>query len=431
MSKLTRRRFTQLAAATTASSAIGGGLGLVNILPARAASGRVVVIGGGFGGATAAKYIRKADPGIQVTLIEPKTQFVTCPYSNTVIGGLNDIGFITHNYDALKGKYGATVVHDTATAVDAAKKTVTTAGGKTFAYNKLVLSPGIDFKWGAVEGYSQAASQKIPHAWNGGPQTMLLRKQLEAMPAGGTFIIAPPGNPFRCPPGPYERVSLVANYFKAHKPGSKIIILDPKPKFSKQPLFMQGWDRLYKGMIQWVSQKDGGGATRVDVAGMTVHTEFDKFRGDVINFIPAQKAGKIAFLAGATDKSGWCPINPRTFESTIHKDVYVIGDASIASPLPKSGYSANSEAKVAAAAIVAQLSGKQPGEPSLINTCYSLVAPDYGISVAMVYGFANGKITKKKGSGGVGPKDANAEFLKKEAQFAEGWYTSISSDIWG
>ncbi len=427
MSKLSRRRFTQLAAATTATSA----LGLVNIIPARAASGRVVVIGGGFGGATAAKYIRRLDPGIQVTLIEPKTQFVTCPFSNMVIGGLHDIGFITHNYDALKGKYGATVVHDTATAVDAVKKTVTTAAGKTFGYDKLVLSPGIDFKWDAVEGYSQAASQKLPHAWNGGPQTLLLKKQLEAMPSGGTFIIAPPPNPFRCPPGPYERVSLVANYLSNHNSRAKIIILDPKPKFSKQPLFMQGWDKLYKGKIQWVGQKDGGGATKVDVGDMTVHTEFDKFKGDVINFIPAQKAGKIAFVAGATDKSGWCPINPQTFESTIHKDMYVIGDASIASPLPKSGYSANSEAKVAAAAIVASLNGKQPGEPSLINTCYSLVGPDYGISVAMVYGFAGGKITKKKGSGGVSPKDGDAEFRKKEAQFAEGWYSSISSDIWG
>jgi sulfide dehydrogenase [flavocytochrome c] flavoprotein subunit len=427
MSKITRRTFTKLAGAAGATSA----LGLVNIVPARAASGRVIVVGGGFGGATTAKYIRKMDPGIQVTLIEPKRQFVTCPFSNTVIGGMHDIGFITHNYDALKGKWGATVLHDMVTAVDTAKKTVRTAGGSTLRYDKLVLSPGIDFKWNAVAGYSQAASQIIPHAWNGGPQTLLLRKQLEAMSNGGVFIIVPPPNPFRCPPGPYERVSLIAHYFKTRKPKSKIIILDPKAKFSKMPLFVEGWKALYGDMIKWVGQKDGGGPSRVDVAGMTVHTQFDEFKGDVINFVPAQKAGKIAHIAGAANKSGWCPIDPRTFESKLVKDVYVVGDAAIASPLPKSGFAANAEGKACALAIIASLSGKTPGEPSFINTCYSLVSPDYGISVAMVYGFAGGKITKIKGSGGVSPKGASADFRRKEAQYASGWYSSISSDIWG
>ena len=427
MAKISRRTFTKVASAAGAATAIG----LVNVIPARAASGRVVVVGGGFGGATTAKYIRRMDPGIQVTLIEPKKQFQTCPFSNTVIAGLNDIGFITHGYDALRNKWGAQVVHDMVTKVDAAKKTVTTAGGSTIGYDKLVLSPGIDFKWDAVPGYSQAASQKMPHAWNGGPQTMLLRRQLEAMSDGGVFIIVSPPNPFRCPPGPYERVSLIAHYFKTKKPKSKIIILDPKPKFSKMPLFLEGWKALYGDMIKWVGQKDGGGPSRVDVGGMTVHTEFDKFKGDVVNFVPAQMAAKIARVAGVANKSGWCPINPRTFESTMVKDIHVIGDASIASPLPKSGFAANNEGKAAAGAIVAGLSGKSPGEPSMINTCYSLVSPDYGISVAMVYGFAGGKITKVKGSGGVSPKGASAEFRRKEAQYAEGWYSSISSDIWG
>ncbi|MDH3242841.1 MAG: NAD(P)/FAD-dependent oxidoreductase [Alphaproteobacteria bacterium] len=427
MTKITRRTFTKAAGAAGAATA----LGLVNVIPARAASGRVVVVGGGFGGATTAKYLRRLDPGIQVTLIEPKKQFQTCPFSNTVIAGLNDIGFITHGYDALRNKWGAQVVHDMVTKVDAAKKTVTTAGGSTIGYDKLVLSPGIDFKWDAVPGYSQAAGQKMPHAWNGGPQTILLRRQLEAMSDGGVFVIVSPPNPFRCPPGPYERVSLIAHYFKTKKPKSKIIILDPKPKFSKMPLFLEGWKALYGDMIKWVGQKDGGGPSRVDVGGMTVHTEFDKFKGDVVNFIPAQMAAKIARVAGVANKSGWCPINPRTFESTMVKDIHVIGDASIASPLPKSGFAANSEGKACAGAIVAALSGKTPGVPSMINTCYSLVSPDYGISVAMVYGFAGGKITKVKGSGGVSPKGASTEFRRKEAQYAEGWYSSISSDIWG
>lgn len=427
MSKITRRHFNKILGAAGATSAIG----LANIVPARAASGRVVVVGGGFGGATTAKYIRKMDPGIHVTLIEPKTQFVTCPFSNTVIGGTNTIDFVTHSYDALKEKWGASVVHDTVVAVDASKKTVAGESGATLSYDKLVLSPGIGFKWTAVEGYSEAASEKVPHAWHGGEQTELLRRQLEAMPDGGVFLLVSPPNPFRCPPGPYERVSLVANYFKTWKPKSKIIILDAKPKFSKMPLFQEGWAALYGDMIEWVGQSDGGTATRIDVDGMTVHTEFDKFKGDVINFVPHQTSAPIAHTAGLANESGWCPVNQRNFESTLAKDVHVLGDASIASPMPKSGFSANSQGKTVAAAIVAELSGKEPGEPSLINTCYSLVSPGYGISVAMVYGFADGKITKVKGSGGVSPKGASAEFRSKEASFAEGWYASISSDIWG
>jgi sulfide dehydrogenase [flavocytochrome c] flavoprotein subunit len=427
MSKITRRSFNKMLGVAGATSAIG----LANIIPARAANGRVVVVGGGFGGATTAKYIRRMDPGVQVILIEPKKQFVTCPFSNTVIGGINDIDFITHSYDALKGKWGANVVHDRVVAIDTDKRTVAGETGATFGYDKLVLSPGIGFKWDAVEGYSEAASKTIPHAWHGGEQTILLRKQLEAMPDGGVFLLVAPPNPFRCPPGPYERVSLVANYFKTSKPKSKIIILDAKPKFSKMPLFQEGWAALYGDMIEWVGQKDGGTATRIDVAGMTVHTDFDEFKGDVINFVPAQTAAGIAHAAGVTDDSGWCPVNQRAFESARVKDVHVLGDASIASPMPKSGFSANSQGKTVAAAIVAELAGKEPGVPSHINTCYSLVSPDYGISVAMVYGFADGKITKVKGSGGVSPKGADAEFRQKEASFAEGWYSSISSDIWG
>ncbi len=424
---ISRRTFGKITGAAAATSAIG----LNACAGGKMAKARVVVIGGGFGGATAAKYVRKLDPSIDVTLIEPKKKFATCPFSNTVIAGMNDMEFISHGYDALRKNSGVNVVHDMVTAVDPAKKSLKLAGGGSIRYEKLIMSPGIDFKYGAVEGYSMEASLKAPHAWNGGPQTLLLRDQLHAMPDGGTFIMAPPPNPFRCPPGPYERVSLVAHYLKTNKPKSKILILDAKAKFSKQPLFMEGWNALYGDMIEWVSLDNGGKVIRVDTKSMSVETDFDTHKGDVINFIPAQKAAAIAHAAGVTDDSGWCPINGATFESKLQKDIHVIGDASIASPLPKSGFAANSEGKACAAAVVRALGGKDYGEPSMINTCYSLVAPDYGISVAMVYGFADGKITKVKGSGGVSPKGAAKSFRRDEARYARGWYASIASDIWG
>jgi sulfide dehydrogenase [flavocytochrome c] flavoprotein subunit len=425
---ISRRTFTKMAGAAGAVST----LALTGCAtPVSGAKARVVVVGGGFGGATTAKYIRKLDPAISVTLIEPKKRFATCPFSNTVIAGLNDISFISHGYDALSGQHGVNVVHDTVTEVDAARRTVKLSSGGTIGYEKLVLSPGIDFKYDEVEGYGMATSAKLPHAWNGGPQTILLRNQLMAMPDGGTFIIAPPANPFRCPPGPYERVSLIAHYLKNNKPKSKILILDAKTKFSKQGLFMEGWKALYGDMIEWVALDQGGGIERVDPDTMMVYTDFGEHKGDVINFIPGQKAAQLAHVAGAADSTGWCPINPETFESTLLDDVHVIGDSSIASPLPKSGFAANSEGKACAAAVVKALTGKDYGVPSMINTCYSLVAPDYGISVAMVYGFADGKITKVEGSGGVSPTGAPKSYRRDEARYASGWYKSITADIWG
>jgi len=390
----------------------------------------VVIIGGGFGGATAAKYLNRFDPGIEVTLVEPSTSFATCPFSNTVIGGLNDMGFITQSYDAMKGR-GVKVVHDMATAVDGAKKQVKLGRGGSLPFDRCIVSPGIDFRWGAIEGMTQDIITTIPHAWKAGPQTTLLRRQLEAMPDGGTFIISPPVNPFRCPPGPGERISLVANYFKAHKPKSKIVVLDPKKKFSKQGLFKEGWGKLYGGMIDYHNIDDDGVVARVDAKMMTLHTNFGKHKGDVINLIPAQKAGGIADASGLADKTGWCPVDQKTFESTLVPGVHVIGDAAIASPMPKSGFAASTQAKVCAAAVAQMLAGDSPGTPKFVNTCYSLVAPDYGISVAMVYGYEGGKIIKIKGSGGLSPSGADDFFHKQEAQYANGWYRSISRDIWG
>ena len=357
---------------------------------------------------------------------------MTCPFSNAVLGGLYDMDFITHDYKALRDTYGVKVVHDSAVDIDPDAKKVRLAGGSSLRYDRLVVSPGIDLRWDAIEGYNEAASATMPHAWKAGEQTTILRRQLEAMPDGGVVIIAPPANPFRCPPGPYERASLIAHYLKNNKPRSKILIFDAKPKFSKQPLFEQGWQDLYPGMIEWISESDGGAIDGVDVKAMTVKPTFgDPQQGDVINVIPPQKAGVIADVAGLTNDSGWCPIGQRTFESKMQKHVHVIGDAAIASPMPKSGFAASSQGKVCAMAIVASLSDQDMPEPSYVNTCYSLVGPDYGISVAAVYRLGDDGIAGVEGAGGVSPKDADAGFRLAESRFAVGWYQSITADIWG
>jgi len=429
MSKLTRRDFLKFTGAAGAVSALGA-FGL----PAAARAGtnaRVVVIGGGFGGATCAKYLRRGDPGIAVTLVEPSTRFITCPFSNYVLGGFRTMASITHGYGALRKRHGVNVVHDTVTAIDPAGRKVTLKSGKTLAYDRLVVSPGIDFKWGAIEGYSEKAAGAMPHAWKAGPQTVLLRRKLEAMKNGGTFIMVAPPNPFRCPPGPYERASMVAHYFKRHKPRSKIIILDPKDDFSKKGLFLDAWAKVYPGMIEWVPGAKGGTVRKIDVRKMLVDTELDPHKGDVVNVIPPQSAGAIAIKAGLADDKGWCPVNPMTFESKLHPGIHVIGDSAIAGALPKSGFAANSEAKIAAAAIVAQLNGAAASEASYVNTCYSLITPKYGISVAGVYRVTDKGITQVEGSGGVSPKDAPDDFREKEAGYAFGWYASITGDTWG
>ncbi len=427
MSGFTRRKFNRGLGATVAL----GALALPGSAPfAAGAKAQVVVVGGGFGGATAAKYIKRFDPSISVTLVEPSTHFITCPFSNTVIGGLNTIDYITQNYDALK-KMGVEVVHDLVAHIDGTKKQVKLARGGHIKFDRCIVSPGIDFRWEKIEGLDATTAGTIPHAWNAGPQTLLLRKQLEAMPNGGTFIISPPVNPFRCPPGPGERISLVASYFKKAKPKSKIVVLDPKKKFSKQGLFKEGWAKLYPGMINYHNVDDDGVVRRVDPKTMTLHTDFGKYKGDVVNFIPSQRAGKIAQVSGLTNNTEWCPIDQQTFESRLVPGVHVIGDSSIASPMPKSGFAASSQAKVCAEAVVNLLKGRMPGTPKFVNTCYSLVDENYGISVAMVYGYEGGKIIKIKGSGGLSPSGADANFHQREANYARGWYGSISNDIWG
>ena len=424
MKKINRRNFAKI----IGSAGLASTLGMPSLV--FGASKKVVVVGGGFGGATAAKYLRKLDSSIDVTLVEPNPTYYTCPFSNTVLGGIKDMSEIAHGYGAMKNKHGVRVIHAKAKNVNSNSKTVTLDNGRKLDFDRAIVSPGVDLRFDSMEGYSKTATDKMPHSWKAGPQTALLRRQLENMRNGGTVLICPPGNPFRCPPGPYERTSLIAHYLKTHKPKSKIIILDAKEKFSKQSLFMSGWDLHYGDLIEWRAGTAGGKISRVDPQNMQVETEFGMEKGDVINFIPAQHAGKVARDSGLTNKKGWCPVNQVTFESTLQPGIHVIGDASIAGKMPKSGFSANSQGKVAAAAIVSELAGQEPIEPSYANTCYSLITPEHGISVAKVYKISDKKtIVGVKGSGGVSPKNEDPIVRRQEAIYTQGWYDAIVQDM--
>jgi sulfide dehydrogenase [flavocytochrome c] flavoprotein subunit len=392
---------------------------------------RVVVVGGGFGGATCAKYIRRADAAIEVTLVEPHRQFMTCPFSNAVIAGLRSMASVTHGYDALRQRHGVRVIHTSVAAIDPMARRITLDDGSVLAYDRLVLSPGIDLRWGEIEGYDPVASEVFPHAWKAGPQTVLLRQQLEAMPDGGLVLISAPAEPYRCPPGPYERASLIAHYLKTYKPRSKLLILDAKNAFSKQELFRSAWERLYPGLLEWIPQSQSGRVVRVDTHAHTVSTDFDDYKPAVANIIPPQQAAAVARVAGLDEGKGWCPVRASTFESTVHTGIHVIGDAAIANPMPKSAFSANNQAKTCAAAIVAILRGEAVSTPALMNTCYSLVAPDYAISIAAVYRVVDEKIVTVDGSSGVSPLDAPAETRALEAEYATSWYANISADTFG
>lgn len=432
MSKQNRRSFlktlglgaTVATAATYTPFAIGG------------SSKKVVIVGGGMGGAVAAKYIKMMDKSVDVTLIEVNKDYYTGFTSNLVVSGERSLDEIKFGYDGLRG-HGINVVIDKVINIDAQAKSVKTAGGKTFNYDRCIVAPGIDFRYDRINGYSEeVANTKITHAWKAGPQTVMLRDQIQSMRKGGTVIISAPPNPFRCPPGPYERTAQIAHYLKHNNPTAKILVLDDKEKFSKFGLFMGGWKKHYgygtdNSMIEWVKGSAGGKIESVDVAGMKLSGEVDDYKGDVINIIPAQKAGHIAHVAGLTNDSGWCPIEGKTFESTIHKNIHVIGDAAIQSPLPKSGYAANSEGKVCAAAIVALLNGDKVPDPSYVNTCYSVIAPGDGISVAMVYAYKGGKIVKVEGSGGLTPDKFDAKFRAREEQNGYSWFDNITNDTFG
>ncbi len=388
---------------------------------------RVVVVGGGYGGTIAAKYIRMMDKSIEVVLIERNDHFVSCPFSNLYIGGvIKDLAPLTIKYDKLSANHGVKVVQADVTAIDPAGKVVTTSKG-TLSYDRLVLSPGVDFRLGEIKGYDDAAMEIMPHAWKAGPQTVLLRKQLEAMKDGGTMVMTVPLAPYRCPPGPYERASMVAHYLKKNKPKSKLVVLDANPDItSKGGLFKKGWKDNYEGIIDYRPAKK---VTEVEPGKMTVLIEgLEDVKGDVINVIPPQRAGQIAVATGLVgDDKNWCPVNPTTFESTKQAGIHVIGDASNAGAMPKSGYSANSEAKICATNIVALMNGKELTDMSGINTCYSYITDKEAVSVAAVYTVKEGKIIAVPNSGGVSPADFSA--AKMEAIYAESWLKNILTEM--
>lgn len=414
----TRRAFLLASAATLATPYV-----------ARAqAAGRVVVVGGGFAGATAARTLKALEPKLTVTMVEPDRVFTACPFSNGVLGGLRDIRQQQFSHDGVE-RAGVSVARARANAVEGNE--VLLEGGARLAFDRLVLAPGIDINWSGLPGYGEAAAEAMPHAWKAGAQTVLLRRQLEAMDDGGLVVMSAPANPFRCPPGPYERASLIAHYLKTKKPKSKLLLLDAKDAFSKQRLFQDAWAKLYPGLLEWVSLSKGGKVTAVDPAAMTLSTDFAQHKAAVANVIPPQRAGRIAEAAGVADRSGWCPVEPVSFESRLRPGMHVIGDAAIMGAMPKSAFSANAQAKVCAAAIVARLAGREPAEPRLINTCYSLVAPEYGITVAGVYKPTNGQLADIPGAGGVSPLDAADEFRAREALYAEGWFRTITAETFG
>jgi sulfide dehydrogenase [flavocytochrome c] flavoprotein chain len=420
-----RREF--LALGVVASAAVA--LRPAPIFAQRAAP-RVVVVGGGFGGASCARALRQADPSLAVTLVETNATFTACPLSNAVIGGLRELSAQQFSHAGVTAD-GVTLVRGTATAVDPQARSVTLADGARLPYDRLVLAPGIDIRWGALAGYDEPAAALMPHAWRAGEQTLLLRRQLEAMPDGGLVVISAPANPFRCPPGPYERASLIAHYLKTRKPKSKLLVLDAKDAFSKQRLFQSAWAELYPGLLEWVPLAKGGAVTSVEPATRTLVTDFGRHKADVANIIPPQKAGRIAEVAGVADRSGWCPIDPTTFESKLQPGIHVVGDAAIAGAMPKSAFAANSQAKTCAAVVIRLLTGAAPSAPKLINTCYSLVAPDYGISVAGVYAPSGGQLAEVAGSGGVSPAEAPRGSRAAEAVLAEAWFRTITAEVFG
>ena len=360
----------------------------------------------------------------------PNPVFTACPFSNNVLAALREITQQQFGYDGVQ-KAGVVLAQTAATAVDASGKTVTLNDGSKLSYDRLVLSPGIDINWGALPGYDEAAAEKMPHAWKAGAQTVLLRQQLQAMDDGGLVVISSPANPFRCQPGPYERASLIAYWLKIWKPKSKLLILDSKDTFSKQRLFQTAWAQLYPGLIEWVSLSQGGKVTAVDPASLTVVTDFARHKAAVANIIPPQKAGTIAQKAGVADRTGWCPVEPVAFESTLQPGIHVIGDSAIMGGMPKSAFAANAQAKVCAAAIVELLAGRKPADPILINTCYSLVAPDYGISVAGVYRPDKGVLADIPGAGGTSPLDVVGGFRGHEALYASSWFKTITTEVFG
>ena len=419
--KLNRRNFISASAgiAATMSSPMVFG----------ASRPKVVVIGGGAGGATAARYIAKDSKGaIDVTLVEPTRSYYTCFFSNLYLGGFRDFDSIGHSYGKLASDFGINVVHDWAVDVDSSGKTVSLAGGGTLNYDKLILSPGIDFVDNSVPGWDLSSQNKMPHSYKAGSQTQLLNAQIENMRQGGTYCMVAPPNPYRCPPGPYERVSMVAHKLKKINPSAKILILEPKPKFSKQGLFEEGWNKHYAGMIEMIGPEMGGKGVEVRPASMEVIVDGEAEKVDVCNVIPAMKAGKIAELAGVTD-GNWAPTIAHTMQSRKNSDIHILGDAAAQGDMPKSGFSANSQAKVCAMAVRGELTDSKVFPAKFSNTCWSLVDTNDGIKVGASYEATDEKIAKV--SGFVSKTGEDASVRKATYEESLGWYAGITSDMFG
>jgi NADPH-dependent 2,4-dienoyl-CoA reductase/sulfur reductase-like enzyme len=426
---MTTRNFTRrdLLKLTAAASAVGT---LGACATGGGSKGKVVVVGGGWGGATVAKYTRMWSEGtIDVTLVEPSRTFVSCPISNLVIGGSRKLDELTLSYDGLR-RHGVNVVHDTVTAIDAERKQVRLASGGTLPFDRVVVSPGIEFMYEQVKGMSPQATETIPHAWKAGPQTLLLRRQLEAMPNGGVVVMSVPLAPYRCPPGPYERACQIAHYLKTSKPKSKLIVLDANPQVtSKGPLFTRVWKEDYAGIVDYQANM---AVNEVDVKGRSFVTNLgDAVKGDVLNLILPQRAGDIARDAGLiTANNRWCEVDWVSTESIKVKNVHVIGDATLPAPtMPKSGHMANQHGKAAAAAIVELMSGRAPVPPMMANTCYSYVDDRNAIHVASVHQWDAAKKTMLPvaGSGGVSGQDRAQWAL--EGQYAWGWAQTVWADM--
>jgi sulfide dehydrogenase [flavocytochrome c] flavoprotein chain len=419
----TRRNVVRGIAATVA--------GLAFPSPSLAQSApRVVVIGGGFGGASCARALRKINNKLQVSLVEPSRTFVACPFSNEVVAGMRDLDAQQFGYDRIAAD-GVAVIAQAAAGIDPQKRTVGLADGTSLAYDRLVLAPGIDLRFDALPGYDEAAAAKMPHAWKAGEQTLLLRRQLEAMDDGGVVALAVPAAPYRCPPAPYERASLIAHYLKAKKPRSKVLILDAKDAFSQQRLFETAWKKFYPGMIERISLSQGGRVVSVEPATNTLVTDFGNYDAQVVNVIPPQRAGRIANLGGATDNTGWCPIDPVSFASRLVPNIHVIGDAVIGGGIPKSASAANAEAKACANAIANLIAGTAPAMPKLEGTCYNTVAPGYAFSLSGTYQPRDDIFAEMEGTGFTSPVDAPDEVRKREADQAQSWFKSITVETFG
>lgn len=387
-------------------------------------------MGGGFAGVACARALKRLQPALAVTLVEPGKVFTAYPLSNEVLAGLRQLPQQQFGYDRIEAE-GIVLARATATSVDPVARKVALAGGGVLDYDKAVMAPGVDLNWTALPGYTEAAAEKMPHAWKGGAQIDVLRRQLEAMDDGGVVGMAVPANPMRCPPGAYERASLIAHYLKTRKPKSKLLLLDAKDQFSMQRLFEQAWSQLYPGLIERIGLGQGGNLISVDPAGMTLVTDFEKYRVAVANVIPPQKAADIAERAGVADRTGWCPVEPVAFESSLQRDIHVLGDAALMGGMSKSAFAAFAQGRACAAAIVARLAGRTPQTPKLFNTCYSFVAPGQAIRTTGAYQPEKGQLVEIAGTGNTTPLDASATVRAQEAADAEEWFDTITRDAFG